>query len=201
VYGVCVVLPSAFLEPGVVEAYLAPRTGSLDVGRWPAGTDGTAESLAAAFAGATFASAARPDITRYKYGKLLSNLGNAVEVVIGPGERGADIARLAREEGEACLRAAGIEAVGGVGMPSRIRPIRGRERGGGSSYQSLLRGTGTIEADYLNGEIVLLGREHGVPTPVNDLLRRLANRMAREGLRPGLMTPEEFLAGLGSGAG
>lgn len=196
VYGVCVLLPSAFSEPGVVEAYLAPQTGGLDVGRYPTGADGTAESLAAAFAGATFASKARPDVMRYKYGKLLTNLGNAVEVVIGPGEQGADIGRLAREEGEACLRAAGIDAVGGVGIVSRIRPIRGRERGGGSSYQSLRRGTGTIETDYLNGEIVLLGREHGVPTPVNDLLRRLANRMAHEGLQPGLMTPEEFLAAL-----
>ncbi|GAA4615440.1 2-dehydropantoate 2-reductase N-terminal domain-containing protein [Actinoallomurus liliacearum] len=200
VYGVCVLLPSAFLEPGVVQAYQAPRTGGLDVGRYPDGVDGTAESLAAAFADATFAAEARPDVMRYKYGKLLMNLGNAVEVVIGPGERGADIARLAREEGEACLRAAGIDALGGGGMPFQVRPIRGRARGGGSSYQSLRRGTGTIEADYLNGEIVLLGREHGVPTPVNDLLRRLANRMAHEGLQPGLMTPEEFMAALDGSA-
>lgn len=28
---------------------------------------------------------------------------------------------------------------------------------GGSSWQSLARGTGTVEADYLNGEISLLG--------------------------------------------
>ncbi|MEV0408372.1 2-dehydropantoate 2-reductase [Actinoallomurus sp. NPDC050550] len=200
VYGVCVLLPSAFLEPGVVEAYLAPRTGGLDVGRYPVGVDDTAESLAAAFAGATFASEARPDVMRYKYGKLLTNLGNAVEVVIGPGEQGADIARLAREEGTACLRAAGIDAPSGVGIASQIRPIRGRRRSGGSSFQSLQRGTGTIEADYLNGEIILLGREHGVPTPVNELLRRLANRMAREGRQPGLMTPEEFLAALDEAA-
>ena len=29
-----------------------------------------------------------------------------------------------------------------------------------------------VEVDYLNGEIVLLGRLHGVPAPVNELLRR-----------------------------
>ncbi|MFD4562753.1 hypothetical protein ACFWP5_52095, partial [Streptomyces sp. NPDC058469] len=33
----------------------------------------------------------------------------------------------------------------------------GTPRGGGSSWQSLNRGTGTIEADYLNGEIARLG--------------------------------------------
>jgi 2-dehydropantoate 2-reductase len=200
VYGVCVLLPAAFLEPGVVEAYMAPKTGSLDVGRYPEGVDETTESLAAAFAGARFESVARPDVMRFKYGKLLTNLGNAVEAVIGPGEQGAEVARLAREEGAACLRAAGIDAPAGVSLLSRIQPIHGHERLGGSSFQSLRRGTGTIEADYLNGEIVLLGREHGVPTPVNELLRRLANRMAREGLPPGLVTPAEFLATLKSSA-
>lgn len=49
-------------------------------------------------------------------------------------------------------------------------------------------------SDYPNGEIVLLGRVHGVPTPVNGLPCALANRMAREGRRPGTMTPEEFFS-------
>lgn len=43
----------------------------------------------------------------------------------------------------------------------------------------------TNEADYPNGEIVLLGRLHGVPTPVNELLQREANATARNGLAPG----------------
>jgi 2-dehydropantoate 2-reductase len=196
VYGVCVLLPATFLDPGVVEAYMAPVSGVLDVGRYPSGDDDTAHALAAAFRDATFEAEVRPDIMRYKYGKLLTNLGNAVEAVIGPGEQGRTIARLAREEGAVCLRAAGIEAQGGVTVLAQSRPIHGRARLGGSSFQSLQRGTGTIEADYLNGEIVLLGREHGVPTPVNELLRTLANRMAREGRRPGLMTAQEFLGAL-----
>jgi 2-dehydropantoate 2-reductase len=201
VYGVCVLLPASFLEPGVVEGYMAPVSGRLDVGRYPHGVDDTARSLAEAFAGATFEAEARADVMRYKYGKLLTNLGNTVEAVIGPGEPGREIVRLAREEGVACLRAAGIDAPEGVTVLARVRPVHGRDRLGGSSYQSLRRGTGTIEADYLNGEIVLLGRQHGVPTPVNELLRHLANRMAREGLRPGLMSAEEFLMTLDGHAG
>jgi len=59
---------------------------------------------------------------------------------------------------------------------------------------------GVVEADYLNGEIVLLGRLHGVPAPANDLLQRLANRMARERLVPGSMGEGEVLAAL-TGAG
>jgi 2-dehydropantoate 2-reductase len=192
VYAVCVLLPATFVEPGVVEANMAPLIGRLDLGRYPGGVDETAESIAAAFASSGFESSALPGVMRLKYGKLLTNLANAAQAVFGTGADIGRVVRLAREEGAACLRAAGLEAAEGVTVLSQVRPVRGRDRLGGSSYQSLRRGTGTIEADYLNGEIVLLGRVHGVPTPVNELLRVLANRMAREGRPPGQMTPEEF---------
>ncbi|HYA67178.1 MAG TPA: 2-dehydropantoate 2-reductase, partial [Acidimicrobiales bacterium] len=35
VYGCCVMFPTSFLEPGVVQAHSAPVTGILDVGRYP----------------------------------------------------------------------------------------------------------------------------------------------------------------------
>jgi 2-dehydropantoate 2-reductase len=132
---------------------------------------------------------------RYKYGKLVSNLGNAVEIVIKGGKQNGEIARLAREEAADVLDAAGIEPAE-VRFGGGLRPAGGRPRLGGSTYQSLHRGTGTVETDYLNGEIVLLGREHGVPTPVNELLRQLANRSAREGRGPGRLTAEEFWTAL-----
>jgi 2-dehydropantoate 2-reductase len=46
-----------------------------------------------------------------------------------------------------------------------VQPIGNQPRGGGSSWQSLRRRTGSIETDFLNGEIVQLGRLHDVPTP------------------------------------
>jgi 2-dehydropantoate 2-reductase len=67
---------------------------------------------------------------------------------------------------------------------------------GGSSWQSLARTAGSIEADFLNGEIVLLGRLHEVPAPANALLQSLANRMARERLLPGATGEGEVLAAL-----
>lgn len=197
VYGVCVMLPTTHTEPGLVEAHWAPVTGNLDIGRHPGGVDGTAEAIAEALRSATFTSEVRADVMRYKYGKLLNNLGNAVQVVVRGGTYDDDVAALAREEGVAALRAAGIDP-GEVVFRGGLRPVGGRPHRGGSTFQSLHRGTGTVEADYLNGEIALLGREHGVPTPVNELLQRLANRMARERLAPGLMTKEEFLAALDS---
>jgi 2-dehydropantoate 2-reductase len=63
--------------------------------------------------------------------------------------------------------------------------IPGAPRGGGSSWQSLARGTGSIETDYLSGEISLLGRTHGVRTPVNALMQRLSAQFAAEKLAPG----------------
>jgi 2-dehydropantoate 2-reductase len=200
VYGMCVMCPTGHLEPGVVEAYSSPITGLLDVGRYPNGVDGTARTVAAALEASTFRSEPRDDIMRWKYQKLLMNLGNAVEAACGPSARGSDVARLALREAIACLEAAGIEFVSREedrerrGDLLQMHDIGGRRRGGGSSWQSLARGTGTIETDYLNGEIVLLGRLHGVPTPVNLGLQRVARELATTGAPPGSMTADELLA-------
>ena len=69
----------------------------------------------------------------------------------------------------------------------------GRPRSGGSSWQSLERGTGAIETDYLNGEIVWLGRQHAVDTPANELIRREAVRAARERRPPNTVPARELL--------
>jgi 2-dehydropantoate 2-reductase len=71
--------------------------------------------------------------------------------------------------------------------------IEGGSRDGGSSWQSLARGLPTIETDYLNGEIVLLGRLHGVPTPCNEALQRVANRMVLERRNPGSLPVDDLL--------
>ena len=78
-----------------------------------------------------------------------------------------------------------------------MRTTASGEWSGGSSWQSLARGTGSIEAEFLNGEIVLLGALHGVATPVNALLQRLALQAADEGAAPGTWGMEE----LGEAAG
>src|SRR6185503_3463808 len=117
------------------------------------------------------------DASRWKYRKLIMNLGNALEALCGPAARAGRLADLVKAEGEACLAAAGIDVASEAEDQARrgdrlaMRPVGGERRGGGSSWQSLRRRHGSIEADYLNGEIVLLGRLHGVPTPANALLQ------------------------------
>ncbi|KUN88697.1 ketopantoate reductase family protein [Streptomyces griseoruber] len=202
VYGVCVWLPSTHVEPGVVSAAGSPLTGILHLGRHPHGTDDTARRIAADLEKAHFEAPVVEDVARWQYAKLLSNLGNALEAVtgglVGDPRAEALFARV-RAEGAAVLDAAGI-AHASPGEQRAVRgdkvtlvPLDGVPRGGGSSWQSLSRGAGTIEADYLNGEIVLLGRLHGVPTPLNELLQRLANEFARERKAPGALPVEELV--------
>src|SRR5438105_4582323 len=68
-----------------------------------------ANAVAAALSGATFESIPRPDVMRWKYAKLLMNLANAVEALFAPDDDATALGRLARREGAAVLRAAGID--------------------------------------------------------------------------------------------
>ena len=126
------------------------------------------------------------------------NVANAVQALVGVGG-GQRLRDMATAEAEACFSAAGL-AVASIEEDTanregrmEIAEVPGLTAWGGSSWQSLVRGTGSIEADYLNGEICLMGRLHGVPTPVNELLRRRANAAAAAQLAPGSTTEEELL--------
>lgn len=199
VYGVMVACPAGHLEPGVVIAYSAPVAALLDIGRYPSGVDSTAGAVAEAFRGASMESEVRADIMRWKYTKLLMNLGNVVSALCGPEQRGGALDRILREEGISCLQAAGIDFASAEedrqrrGDRLKLGPVAGQARPGDSSWQSLARDTGSIETDYLNGEIVLLGRLHGRPTPANEVVCRLARQAARERWRPGAVDPARII--------
>jgi 2-dehydropantoate 2-reductase len=202
VYSIVVQLPATHLEPGVVVEHSAPVPGSLDLGRYPDGADAGAEELAAMLRDAGFSSEALADISRWKYAKLLRNLNNSVQALFAPGDDTAEIRRRVLAEALAALAAAGIEIVGDAEYDARhdrlitLEPVPGHPHGGGSSWQSLARGSGSIETNQLNGEIVLLGRLHGIPTPVNEGLRRESIAAARAALAPGGHDPARFLAAL-----
>jgi 2-dehydropantoate 2-reductase len=206
-YGMCVMCPASQLEPGVVQVHSAPVSGMLDLGRYPSGLDARGQAIADAIATTTFQSVARDDIMRWKYRKLLMNLANAVEALCGPDGRFSALARAAQQEGKEALAAAGIDVASSEEDRARradylqLSPTASGEWRGGSSWQSLARGAGSIEAEYLNGEIVLVGGLSGVPTPVNALLQRLALRAAAEGARPGSWRIEDLseLAGVPHG--
>jgi 2-dehydropantoate 2-reductase len=58
------------------------------------------------------------------------------------------------------------------------------------------RGTGDIETDHLNGEVVRLGRLHGVPTPANEAVQRIAADVAARRLPPRSLDAAAVLDGL-----
>lgn len=200
VYAMSVMCPATHLEPGRVVAHAAPTSGILDLGRYPQGVDDAATAIAAALRGATFASEPRADLMRWKYRKLTMNLANVAIALCRETPELAPLVRRLRAEGDACLAAAGIDMVSLDEDKERrgdllaMRPIEGVDRAGGSSWQSLARGAGNIETDYLTGEIVLLGRLHGVPTPASKLLQRLANEAAATSEPPGQHDPADLLA-------
>ncbi len=203
VYGICVMLPATLLEPGIVDASGQPHNAILDVGRYPAGVDANAEALAAAFEASGLSSRPSADVMRFKYRKLLMNLANSLDALVVAGDDTAEIYTRARAEAEACFAAAGIDAASDVEDRARrdgvmkLAPIDGRPRGGGSTWQSLARGATSTEIDWLNGEIVLLGREHGVATPVNAMLQEVTRAAAAAGTAPRSVAAAELLARLG----
>jgi 2-dehydropantoate 2-reductase len=188
VHGMCVQMPAVHIDPGVVRVHSAAPVGTCDVGRFPRGRDDLDTRIAADFEAASIRSAAVDDIMARKYGKLISNLTNVLEAACGRDALGAPLAERARAEAAMVFAAAGIVADRGAGAAApafRIAPVAGAQREGGSTTQSLARGKDSLEIDDINGEIVLLGRVHGVPTPVNAMLQSLAIRLIAEHVAPG----------------
>jgi 2-dehydropantoate 2-reductase len=203
VYGMCVWLPATHLEPGVVVSHCAPVSGILAVGRYPHGVDPVVKQIGTDLSRSVFDAPVLADVMRWKYGKLLKNLANAIDALLGDtasrhARAVAELRHACQAEGETALAAAGIayntdeerRAVQRDRM--EFRDIPGVRRGGGSTWQSLTRGVGSVEGDYLNGEIALLGRLHGVRTPINELLQRMVAEAARAGWTPGDVPPERM---------
>jgi 2-dehydropantoate 2-reductase len=198
VHAIVVQLFGAFVEPGVVGSCDVP-SAICDVGRYPYGVDDVDRTIAADLTAASIQSLPREDIMAHKYAKLVLNALNALFAAIGNGAPATELARLAREECFAVFAAAGI-AVATEPDPrvdARTKgPIEGIAYGGNSAFQSLERGRTRLETDYLNGEIVLLGRLHGVPTPVNAFLADLGRRLAATRTPAGSLTLADVEAGL-----
>jgi 2-dehydropantoate 2-reductase len=193
-------LQATHMEPGEVVMHASPVGGILDAGRYPAGIGPLVEQVAGDLRSAGFD--ARPDgaVILLKYAKLIENLANAVQALCGLEANAGELVRKVRGEGVAVLRAAGIGFSSESEMDERraevmrgLRPIEGQARGG-STWQSLARGAGSIETDFLNGEIALLGALHGVPAPYNRVLQRVSAEAIRDGRKPGSFSAEELMA-------
>ncbi|MYI82862.1 MAG: ketopantoate reductase family protein [Chloroflexi bacterium] len=199
VYGMVARLPGTYLEAGVIENHARPVGGLLDVGRYPEGSDELIEQVSADLRSCNFASRVETRITRWKYAKLIRNLANGLVGCVGIDVDVDDFRRALVKEALTAYDAAGLDYATPA-EEAEHREVDGyvteaigdSPRLGNSSWQSLIRATGTIETDYLNGEIVMIGIEAGVPTPYNRVIQRASAWMARERKQPGALTLEDL---------
>ncbi len=206
VYGVLIVVPGIFLEPGVVHNNSLDNAGFIEVGQFPAGADSLSEEVARALSAASYAAYANPKVMAAKAGKMFSNLGNAMGAITDGQGDSTHFMNCVRAEAARCFRAAGVEFEPPEQFEKRSRaqhrqsPLPQGVRNLGSSWQSLQRGLGSIEADFLNGEIVRLGRLHGIPTPYNEVLQEVSNAMAARREKPGQYTTQDLEQKAASGS-
>ncbi|KAA1176575.1 ketopantoate reductase family protein [Rhizobium tropici] len=185
VYGASIITPARFTETGKVAVSGDPQVGVVTVGRFPLSRDETSDRIAADLNRAGYLAETSPDIQRWKSAKLLHNVRNVLELFDGSADLLVSIGEALVSEARQALEAAGYSPA----SPSertidisgwRVAQNSGIQPGQQSTWQSFIRGASS-EVDFLNGEIVLLGRLHNIPTPYNVAVQTLAGRLAREG--------------------
>jgi 2-dehydropantoate 2-reductase len=210
VHGLMVLIGAKRLVPGEV---VHTGNGPVGIGTYPTGLSQTAQEVAAALDETDLPVYTTTRIGQAKWNKLLINLNNATLGLTGLATQEAAAHPATRlwmaavwAEGARVLQAAGIAYVGPPGMgpiEDRIRELRDSnmvayvpvddvDMGRSSLWQDLYHRRGEVEAECLNGEIVRLGRQHGVPTPYNSLLLDLSTAMAVAREPPGKYTVQQL---------
>jgi 2-dehydropantoate 2-reductase len=209
VYGVCVWMWTAHLSPGEIILRGVPASGVFHIGRVPATPADEADAqfldrVRSDWTAARLTTVLPADVMAWKYRKLLTNVGNAVQALLGRQPGASDLIRAAEGEGRSVLDAAGItytsdeEESAARAKSFTVQPVPGlSEFIGGSTWQSLSRGTGNVETDYLNGELVRIARQQGMAAPINARLASLARRAARTGQQPGELSVGQLAEFLG----
>ena len=159
-------------------------------------------TLAEDLEAAGFAAAVNPTVMRAKGAKCLGNLANAMTAITGSHRGAAAFMARVRDEARHVWRAAGIDFEESEEFAARRGPRyrgsdrwprgHGAPRRGGSSWQSLMRGAGSVETEFLNGEVVQFGRLLGIRAPYNEVPWRRAEQMARDRTPPGRFTIAEL---------
>jgi 2-dehydropantoate 2-reductase len=202
VFGVCVWMPVVHLVPGEVIIRGTPRSGTLHMGPVTKITrdhDQLLKQVGADLSAANFDVPLTDDVMAWKYRKLISNIGNVFQALVGRNGDWRPLVSEAEIEARGVLDAAGIGCISdGEESAARaagftVKPVPGvASPTGGSTWQSLQRGTGNIETDYLNGEIVMIAHRIGTQAPINERLAILARRAAATGARPGDLSADQL---------
>jgi 2-dehydropantoate 2-reductase len=203
VYGVRVNIGAVYMNSGEVVCRRDPP-GWLILGRYPTGVDDLAETVGASLRDAGFYVLVTPDVMPYKWGKLMSNLGNATGAITNDNSRDAHrITQAAQNEARQILLQAGIRWLSQEEITREWPDFAAKPRAAlnteeqSSTWQSLGRQQGSVETDFLNGEIVRVARRLGSTAPINETINRLAQQMAVNRELPGKHTVAELRTFLG----
>jgi 2-dehydropantoate 2-reductase len=203
VYGVMVRVGARYLEDGKVIAHRDPP-GWYIIGRYPKGTDELLETFAGYIREAGYLVKTVNDVMPYKWGKLIANIGNAIDAITNADwETNMPIFRAAIEEARDIVARAGINWVSQEQVardwPEITAPLRGSldVEQHSSTWQSLARYQGSVETGFLNGEIVRVAKSLGTRAPINEKLVEITQEMAKNHEQPGKYSPEELRITLG----
>ena len=188
VYAASVYTPAIYTETGKVRVLARPYFALHAIGRYPAGCDAISARLAADLERAGALSEDVADIQGWKAQKLLHNVKNAIELFSGPQDLRDLTETQIVAEADQVLRASGYvyplekdQKSSQVEWQIQKHPD---DPAGQSTWQSFTRGASS-EVDYLNGEIVFLGLCHGITTPWNRAVQRLAAELSAKDGKPG----------------
>jgi 2-dehydropantoate 2-reductase len=194
-----------FLEPGKASYSIPFSKTALLIGE-PFGNKGNRLHNLSALLNKAIGTEISEDIRAAHWTKLIWNLQTAVPAITGlsyqdsyqyPTVRELAISLL--KEGLEVIEEAGIKTAEVPGFPmepietmareslpiasnvlKKIAESLGKVPVLGSTLQSIKRGTST-EVDYLNGEIVNLGKKMGIPTLANSLVVELVHQVENNG--------------------
>jgi 2-dehydropantoate 2-reductase len=199
VYGVMVKAGVVFMHDGEVISRDDPP-GHLVMGRYPKGKDELVDFVATKLRNARFKVVVTPEIMPYKWGKLVLNLTNSISAITNSdGKEVSRIAAAVQNEGKEILTQAQIRWI-----PIKESPPRGTKSNVplgniefctplGSTWQSLTRRQGTVETEFLNGEIVRIAKKLGKAAPINEKLLLITSEMAANHEGPGKYTADQLI--------
>jgi 2-dehydropantoate 2-reductase len=198
VYGVRVNIGAVYMTSGEVICRRDPP-GWLIIGRYPTGTDALAETVGVSLREAGFYVLVTPDVMPYKWGKLMSNLGNATGAITNDNSRDARrITEAAQNEARQVLAKSKTRWLSQEEITREWPDFGARPRAAldteeqSSTWQSLGRQQGSVETEFLNGEIVRAARAAGMTAPVNETITRLTLEMAVKRELPGKYTAAQL---------
>lgn len=203
IYGAMIRIGGEYIAEGEVTVRRDPP-GWLVMSRYPSGKDALLEAVAANVRDSGFLVMTTEDVMPYKWGKLMSNLANSIGAITNAREKeNKEIIHATLNEAENILQQAGIRWISAKDLEKEWAEVGQPAKGNlttesqSSTWQSLYRRQGTVETEFLNGEIVRLANQIGRKAPVNQALLRITKEMAVNRELPGKYSSTELAGILG----